>query len=176
MFNMTSSLSATIWNRKMTCSTVDRSVFGVMLLTCCENLTLRSGTVLGLLRFNKCFKFPKSQKSYELRSGVLRGRGSGKWRLMIRSSVKRLFRTPITQRILCGGTPSYIKVVFERHWCVCKFGTFLFFNNDAYRCPLIKHVTGSLASDSSKKYGPRMMDAVSIPHTFTFGGCLQRNL
>ncbi|GFX97365.1 hypothetical protein TNCV_1077361 [Trichonephila clavipes] len=40
-----------------------------------------------------------------------------------------------------------------------RSGIILFRYNDAYRCPVIEHVTGPPAPNSSKKYGPRIKDA-----------------
>ena len=47
----------------------------------------------------------------------------------------------------------------------------LFSNKVAYRCPVIEHVTGPQAVNSSKKYGPRIKTAVNPHHTVTFGDC-----
>lgn len=52
-----------------------------------------------------------------------------------------------------------IKIVHERHWHACRFGTILFWNNTAYCCPVIKYVTGHLALNSLKKYWLRINDA-----------------
>ncbi|GFT68323.1 hypothetical protein TNCV_659311 [Trichonephila clavipes] len=40
----------------------------------------------------------------------------------------------------------------ERHGRACRSGIILFRNNDAYRCPVIEHVTGPPAPNSSKKF------------------------
>ncbi|GFS56722.1 hypothetical protein TNCV_2221621 [Trichonephila clavipes] len=71
---------------------------------------------------------------------------------------------------MCGGAPSCIKMR-ERHGRACRSGIILFRNNDAYRCPVIEHVTGPSAPNSSKKYGPRIKDAETPHHTVTFGEC-----
>ena len=47
--------------------------------------------------------------------------------------------------------------------------TILFFNNDAYRCPVIKRATRLLELNFSKYYGPRIKDAVHRHYTVTFG-------
>ncbi|GFU54217.1 hypothetical protein TNCV_3618731 [Trichonephila clavipes] len=72
---------------------------------------------------------------------------------------------------MCGGAPSCIKIMRERHWRACRSGIILFRNNDAYHCPVIEHVTGPPAPNSSKKYGPRIKDAENPHHTVTFGEC-----
>ncbi|GFV68997.1 hypothetical protein TNCV_2936101 [Trichonephila clavipes] len=38
---------------------------------------------------------------------------------------------------MCGGAPSCIKIMLERHGRACRSGIILFRNNDAYRCPVI---------------------------------------
>ena len=75
------------------------------------------------------------------------------------------------QQLMHRRAPICIKIVRERHWCACKFGTILLFNNNAYRCPLIEYITGPLAVHSSKKYGPRIKAAINPHHTVTFGDC-----
>ncbi|GFV12534.1 hypothetical protein TNCV_1534171 [Trichonephila clavipes] len=42
-------------------------------------------------------------------------------------------------------------------------------NNDAYRCPVIEHVTGPAVPNSSTEYGPRIKDAENPHQTVTFG-------
>ncbi|GFV55483.1 hypothetical protein TNCV_3776701 [Trichonephila clavipes] len=59
----------------------------------------------------------------------------------------------------------------ERHRRACRSGIILFRNNDAYRCPVIEHVTGPPAPNSTKKYGPTIKDAENPRHTVTFGEC-----
>ncbi|GFT88407.1 hypothetical protein TNCV_1294311 [Trichonephila clavipes] len=59
----------------------------------------------------------------------------------------------------------------ERHLRACRSGIILFRNNDAYRCPVIEHVTGPPAPNSSKKYRPRIKDAENPHHTVTFDEC-----
>ncbi|GFU75909.1 hypothetical protein TNCV_2052731 [Trichonephila clavipes] len=70
-----------------------------------------------------------------------------------------------------GGAPSCIKIMRERHSRSCRCGIILFPNNDAYRCPVIEHVIGFPAPNSSKKYGPRIKDAENPHHTVNFGEC-----
>ena len=70
---------------------------------------------------------------------------------------------------MCGVAPSCIKIVCETLCRACKSRIILFFNNDAYLCPVIEHVAGLLAFNFLKKYGPRVKDAVNPPHTVTFG-------
>ncbi|GFV42786.1 hypothetical protein TNCV_841411 [Trichonephila clavipes] len=77
----------------------------------------------------------------------------------------------LTQRVMCGEAPSCIKIMRERHRRASRSGIILFHNNDAYRCPVIEHVTGLPAPNSSKKYGPRIKDAENPHHTVTFGEC-----
>ncbi|GFW00800.1 hypothetical protein TNCV_1760381 [Trichonephila clavipes] len=72
---------------------------------------------------------------------------------------------------MCRGAPSCIKIMRESHGRACRSGIILFRNNDAYLCPVIEHVTGPPAPNSSKKYGPRIKDAENPHHTFTFGEC-----
>ncbi|GFV92276.1 hypothetical protein TNCV_3951311 [Trichonephila clavipes] len=56
-------------------------------------------------------------------------------------------------------------------FCEVISGIILFRNNDAHRCPVIEHVTGPPAPNSSKKYGPRIKDVENPHHTVTFGEC-----
>ncbi|GFV74121.1 hypothetical protein TNCV_4510281 [Trichonephila clavipes] len=72
---------------------------------------------------------------------------------------------------MCGGAPSCIKIMRERHGRACRSGIILSRNNEAYRCPVIEHVTGPPAPNSSKKYGSRIKDAENPHRTVTFGEC-----
>ena len=69
---------------------------------------------------------------------------------------------------MCEGAPSFIKIIHERYGCACKFSTILFFNNDAYYCPVIKHINRHLALNLVKKYGPKIKNTANPHHTVTF--------
>ena len=53
-----------------------------------------------------------------------------------------MFFQNITQSLMCGEALSCTNTVCERDWSACKSGTILFFNNDAYHCPVTEYFTG----------------------------------
>ena len=82
-------MSATIWNHKMACYIVERRMLRDSLRIHYGTLFLRWST-----RCTRCFKFLK----FEDRGDQKSGKG---W-LMTCSSVMWLFKTSITQRLMCG--------------------------------------------------------------------------
>ena len=62
-----------------------------------------------------------------------------------------------------------IKIVRERDWHVCKSGAISFFENNAYCCLVVEHITEPLALISTRTYRPKIKDAVNPYYIVTFG-------
>ena len=144
----------------MACSPADRKVFGKLLRRCYETISSKSGVVLGLSRFTRCF-FPKPKVV------CIEAWRSRRPRIRKMATDDMFFcKVPfqdihITTANVCRA-PSCIKIVHERHYHAARFYSILLFNNNLYLCSVIEHVTEHLALNSSKTFGQRIKDAVNL--------------